>query len=181
MDVVGKSQPFDYRSDSLTKPTDRLGSKENLVPIISFGSFNWGRNDRVQGHALVQLFAQSAVDGFSGKFCAPLVFRANMDHQQMEKRWVVAPLSKLDFLLPEALKIMVSRELDRGAKRCRTLDIDFSGHVASTRATGYLSQELKRPFSSSKIGHVQSNVGVDDAHQGDVWEVEPLGDHLCAH
>ena len=82
----------------------------------------------------------------------------------MEKRWVVAPLSKVDFLLPEALKVVVSRELDRGAKRCRTLDIDFSSHVASTRATGYLSQELKGPFSSSKIGHVQSYVRVDDAH-----------------
>jgi len=181
MDVVRKCQPFDDRSNALAKPTDRFGSKENLVPIVSFGSFNWGRNDRVEGHALVQLFAESAVDGFSGKFRAPLVFRANMDHQQMEKRWVVAPLSKVDFLLPEALKIVVSRELDRGAKRCRTLDIDFSSHVASTRATGYLSQELKGPFSSSKIGHVQSYVRVDDTHQSDVWEVEPLGDHLCAH
>ena len=81
MDVVRKRQPFDDRSDALTKPTDRSGSKENLVPIVSFGAFNRGRNDRVEGHALVQLFAESAVDGFSGKFRAPLVFRANMDHQ----------------------------------------------------------------------------------------------------
>jgi hypothetical protein len=28
---------------------------------------------------------------------------------------------------------------------------------------------------------VQSYVRVDDTHQSDVWEVEPLGDHLCAH
>src|ERR1700758_3224775 len=100
MDVIWKRQPFDGRSDVLTKPTDRLGSKENLVPIISFGSFNWGRNDRVEDYAWVQFFAHSAMDGFSGEFRTPLVFRADMDHQQMEKRWVVAPLSKLNFLFP---------------------------------------------------------------------------------
>jgi hypothetical protein len=81
MDVVRKRQPFDDRSNALAKPTDRFGSKENLVPIVSFGAFNWGRNDWVEGHALVQLFVESAVDDFTGQFRAPLVFRANMDHQ----------------------------------------------------------------------------------------------------
>jgi hypothetical protein len=139
MDVTWKRQAFNGRSDVLTKAADPLGSEENLVPIISFGSFNWGRNDRVEDYAWVQFFAHSAMDGFSGEFRAPLVFRADMDHQQMEKRRVVAPLSELNFLLPEALKIMMSRELDRGTKRCGTLDIDFSSHIAAPRATGYLS------------------------------------------
>ena len=134
----------------------------------------------MQGHPLFQVFADSAVDRLSGEFRTPLVFGADMNHEQMEERWVLAPLSELDFLLPESLKIMVSRELDGGTKRSRALDIDFSGHVASTCATGYLGQELKRSFPSPKIGHVQSDVRVDDAHQSDVWEIEPLGDHLCA-
>ena len=164
----------------LAETADRFGSKENLVPVKAFGSFDRRRHDRMQGHARVRFFTDSAVDGFSGEFRKPLMFGANMNHQQMEKRGVLASLPKLDFLLPESLEIVVSRELDRWTKRGRTLDKDFSGHVASTGPTGDLGQELKGPFSSSKIGHVQSNVRVDDAHQSDVWKIEALGDHLCA-
>ena len=134
----------------------------------------------MQRHPVFQVFADSPVDRLSGKFRTPLVFGADMNHEQMEERWVLAPLPEVDFLLPETLKIMVSRELDGGTKRSRALDKDFSRHVSSTCATGDLSQELECSFPSPKIGHVQSNVRVDDTHQSDVWEIEPLGDHLCA-
>ena len=131
-------------------------------------------------HSVFQVFADSPVDRLCGKFRTPLVFGADMNHEQMEERRVLAPLSEVDFLLPEALKIVVSRELDGGTKRSRALDIDFSGHVSSACATGDLSQELECSFPSPKIGHMQSNVRVDDTHQSDVGEIEPLGDHLGA-
>jgi hypothetical protein len=177
--VVGKCQLFDGRSDVLTEATDRLRSKKDLVSIMSLGPFDRGRHHWMQGHTGIQLFAYPPVDGFCRKLCAPLVFRTDMDHKQMEKRRVFTPLPKLDFLLPKPPEIMVSSELDGGTKWGRTLDIDFSGHVASTRTTGYLGQELKRPFAGSKIWHVQSDIGIDDAHQSHVWEIEPLSDHLC--
>jgi hypothetical protein len=172
MHIVGKCQLFDGRSDVLTKATDRLRSKENLVSIISLGPFDRGRHHRMQGHTRFQLVVYPAMDGFRRKLRAPLMFRTDMDHEQMDKRGVLTPLPKLNFLLPEPLKIMMPRELDRGTKWGRTLNIDFARHVASTGAAGDLGQELKRPFASSKIWHVQSDIGIDDAHQRHVWKIQ---------
>ena len=89
VDVIRKRQLFDDRSNILTEPTDRLGAKEDLVSVISFGSSDRGGDDRMEGHPPVEHLVYSAVNGFSGKFCAPLVFRADMDHQQMEN-WLTS-------------------------------------------------------------------------------------------
>src|SRR5580704_7945634 len=106
------------------------------------------------------------------------MLRANMNHEQMKKRGIFASLPEINFLLPESLEIVVARELDRWTEGGGTLDENFSRHVASTGATGDLGQQLKGPFSSPEIGHMQADIRVDDAYQRDVWEIQALGNHL---
>ena len=43
-----------------------------------------------------------------------------------------------------------------------------------------LRDELACPFGGAEVGEVERRVGVDDADEHDVGEVEPLGDHLRA-
>src|SRR6476660_6351690 len=102
-----------------------------------------------------------------------------MNHQQMKKWGVFTSLAKLDLLLPESLEIVMPGELNRGTKRGRALDENLSSHVASTCAAGHLRQQLKRPLSRAEIGHMQADIGVDDANQRHVWKIKALGDHLC--
>src|SRR6266481_1819439 len=96
----------------------------------------------------------------------------------MNERRVFAPLTKLAFLLPKAFEIVVSGELYSRAERCGTLHINFPFCIASASAAGNLSQQLKCTLSSSKIGHMQSDVGVDNADQGNIRKIEPFSDHL---
>src|SRR4249920_2269444 len=108
------------------------------------------------------------------------MFRADMNHQQMKERGVFASLPELNFLFPESFEIMMARKLDRWTERGRTLNKDFSGHIAAAGPSGNLGQELKSPFSSPKIGHMQADVGVDDADQGNVWKIKAFGNHLSS-
>jgi hypothetical protein len=48
------------------------------------------------------------------------------------------------------------------------------------RATGHLRQQLEGPLGGPEVREVDPYVGVDDADQGDVGEVQPLRDHLRA-
>src|SRR6516165_6360358 len=98
----------------------------------------------------------------------------------MNERRVFAPLTKLALLLPKPFEIVVSGKLYRRAERRGTLHINFPFCIASTGAPCNLSQQLKRALSSSKIGHMQSNVGVDYADQSNVRKIEPLSDHLSS-
>lgn len=60
------------------------------------------------------------------------------------------------------------------------LDDDFSGQVAATGATGDLSEQLKDAFAGPEVGHMESDVGIEDAHQGDVGKMQAFGNHLSA-
>jgi len=46
------------------------------------------------------------------------------------------------------------------------------------RRAGHLCQELKGALGGAKVRKSQADVGVDHAHQGDIGNVVPLGDHL---
>src|SRR6202035_5667140 len=96
----------------------------------------------------------------------------------MKKRGVFPSFAKLNFLFPKSFEVVMARELDRRTERGRTLDEDFSSHVASPGAPGDLRQQLKRPLSSAKIWHVQADIRVDNANQRDVRKIKTLGNHL---
>ena len=54
----------------------------------------------------------------------------------------------------------------------------LAGHVPAAGPARDLGQQLERPLARPEIGHVQAQIGVDDAHQRHVREMQPLGDHL---
>ena len=94
---------------------------------------------------------------------------------------VVQLAPELQFLVVETHEIMAPGALDRRVERGEGLHINLPFHIPSPRAAGDLRQQLKGPLRGAEIGQVQREVGVDDAHEGHVGEVQPLGDHLGAH
>src|ERR1700677_3245825 len=65
-------------------------------------------------------------------------------------------------------------------KRGKCLDEHFSLNIASSRAPGYLCQQLERALAGAKIRLMQRGVCMNSAHEGNVWEMQALGDHLSA-
>ena len=60
------------------------------------------------------------------------------------------------------------------------MDDDFAGHLATTGTAGDLGEELEGAFAGAEIGGVKGEVGIEDADESDVGEVEAFGDHLGA-
>src|SRR5262249_52889880 len=75
-------------------------------------------------------------------------------------------------------EVMPARKLDRRMKRRERLHDHFAFNVTAPGASGDLSQQLKRPFARPKIRLMQGKIGVNDADECDVREVQTLGDHL---
>ena len=65
-----------------------------------------------------------------------------------------------------------------GTVRGRGLDDDLARQVAATGAAGDLGEELEGALAGAEVGGVEREVGIEDADEGDVREVESLGDHL---
>src|SRR5258708_18145365 len=65
-------------------------------------------------------------------------------------------------------------------KRSERLHEHFSFHVPPPCTPGYLGQQLKCPLPGPKVGDMQCQVGINDSHERNVWEMKALGDHLCA-
>ena len=62
----------------------------------------------------------------------------------------------------------------------KRLDEDATSLLAAAGSAGYLGDEVEGSFGGAEVGEMEGRVGVDDAYEGDVGEVEPLGDHLGA-
>ena len=60
------------------------------------------------------------------------------------------------------------------------LDDDFAFHFATAGASCHLGEELEGAFASAEVGDVEREVGIENGGEGDVREVESLGDHLGA-
>ena len=61
------------------------------------------------------------------------------------------------------------------------LDDNLALVAMSAGTAADLGHLLKRPLESPEVGEVDEVVGAHDAHHADVVEVQPLGNHLCAH
>ena len=88
--------------------------------------------------------------------------------------------AELDLLRVEAVEVVPAGELNRRMKGGEGLDEHLAFDVAAARAPGHLRQQLEGPLARAEIRLMQREVGVDDAHQGDVGEMQALGDHLRA-
>src|SRR5262245_25612117 len=60
------------------------------------------------------------------------------------------------------------------------LDENAAPFFAAAGAAGDLSNQLKCPLGGSQVAKMECCVGVDDADEGDIGKIEPLGDHLRA-
>ncbi len=93
---------------------------------------------------------------------------------------VLKLLADIEFLGDEAVEVVVTGKLDGGGVGGGGLDDDFSGEVSTTGAAGDLGEELEGALTSAEVGGVEGEVGIEDADECDVGEVEAFGDHLGA-
>ncbi len=61
------------------------------------------------------------------------------------------------------------------------LDEHDPRHAAASRAPGHLREQLKGALGRAEIRHAQPHIRRHHAHQRDIGDVVPLGDHLRAH
>ena len=60
------------------------------------------------------------------------------------------------------------------------LDDDFAFEFTASGTSGDLGDELEGALAGAEIGDVEAEVGVEDSDEGDVGEMQALGDHLGA-
>ena len=95
-------------------------------------------------------------------------------------RWVGEHLTDGKFAVGEGLVVVSNGRLDGGVVGVKRLDEDATSLLAAAGSAGYLGDEVEGSFGGAEVGEMEGRVGVDDAYEGDVGEVEPLGDHLGA-
>jgi len=116
-DFFGESQFIDCGADGIAEAADRFCPEKDLEPVKSFGTFDWGRDNRVQRHTGIDLFADSAMNRFGGEFCEALMLGSYVNHHEMNERRIIAPFPKLDFLFEKSFEIVVTCELDGWTER----------------------------------------------------------------
>ena len=79
---------------------------------------------------------------------------ADSDQDGMLKRREIASLTKFQFLLHVAGKIMMSSKLNRGTEGSVTLNQHLTRRLTTASASGHLSKQLKCAFAGAKIGQV---------------------------
>src|SRR5258707_12493852 len=94
-----------------------------------------------------------------------LMFRSDLHQYKMNIWGVIAGFPKFALLLPEPVKVVVPRKLDRGAKRRRCLNKNFAGDLSSSGPASDLGKQLESTFTGSKVGHMQPGVCFKDNHQ----------------
>ena len=90
-------------------------------------------------------------------------------------------LPEFDLLLVKTQEIMPSRILDGGMEWRETLDKDLPLDIPPPRPAADLGEQLESPLAGPKIGLMETQVGMHDAHQRDIGKMQSLGDHLGAH
>src|SRR6266404_7656030 len=100
------------------------------------------------------------------------------DQNRVLKRWKIAPLAKFEFLLEVTGKIVVPRILNGWTERRVSLNKNFARCFTTSGPSGYLREQLKRPFAGAEVRQMQSKIGINDSDQRDVRKMQTLRDHL---
>src|SRR5216683_2527765 len=61
------------------------------------------------------------------------------------------------------------------------LNNHLSGFLTPPGTARHLGEQGKRPLRSRKIGQHEGDISRDDSNQRYSWQIESLGNHLCAH
>ena len=78
------------------------------------------------------------------------------------------------------LVVAFDNPADDGQVGLPRLEDDRALRPAATGAPCHLGEHLEGTLVCSEVALVEELVGIEDAHEGDAVEIEPLGDHLRA-
>src|SRR6202142_2267447 len=115
-----------------------------------------------------------------GKFHLVLVAALEREQRDTAERRIFQLFAEFNFLFVKAGKIVAARVLDGRMKRRKRLHEHLAFNVAATGATGDLREQLEGALARAKIRLMQREVGVNDADERDVREMQALRNHLGA-
>jgi len=101
--------------------------------------------------------------------------------RQVGKRWISQLSPQLDLLLKKGGIIVIPCSSDRVVIWEEGLNDHTTGILSSPRPSGYLGEELKRPFTAPEVRKTQRKIRTYHPHEGNIREIIPLGDHLGSH
>ena len=127
-----------------------------------------------------EILFQSLVEILQGELGEALVGGLGEEEGGVAEGGVLELGAEFEFLIGEAIVVVVPGELDGGGVRGESLDEDFAFHFAPAGAASDLGEELEGALTGAEVGNVEGEVGVEDAGEGDVGEIEAFGDHLGA-
>src|SRR6476660_4574299 len=106
--------------------------------------------------------------------------RTHGDQDRVFEWREIAAFAELELLLQIPGEIMVSRKLNRGTERRVSLHENFAVCLATAGASCHLRKKLESAFAGAEIGKMQGEIGVDDADERYVGEMQAFRDHLRA-
>src|SRR5690348_9431416 len=109
-----------------------------------------------------------------GEFHLVLIAASQREQRDTAEGRVFQLLAELDFLFVKSREIVAAGKLNGRMKGRECLYEHFAFDVAPPGAPGDLGEQLKRPLAGAKIRLMQRQIGVNDAHQRDVREMQPL-------
>ena len=89
-------------------------------------------------------------------------------------------LTNRKFLFRKRGEIAARRRDDRRRRRVIRLNDHLSRKLRPSRAPRHLRKQLERPLGRAEVWHVKRTIGIEDANERDIREVEPLRNHLRA-
>ncbi|CCZ15018.1 unknown [Prevotella sp. CAG:487] len=99
----------------------------------------------------------------------------------MAERRIAEHAAFLEELLVERLEVVSHHLSYHGQLRIACLENHLSTAALASRPSGYLRHHHEGVLVGAEVGVVQHGVGVENAHHGDVAEVETLAHHLRAY
>lgn len=144
------------------------------------GGWGWAEEFHAGEVEGVHLAADGAVESCDVFFGLQEVFRFDDEVHHAAEGGVCGGLSEFEFFGEESCVVVLGGVDDGEVFGSVGLDVDFTGGVAASGASGDLGEELESCFGGAEIGEGESGVCVDDADECDAGVVVSFGDHLCA-
>ena len=105
---------------------------------------------------------------------------AQVDVDEVVERRIAEHAALLEQVAGERLEVARHDLLYHGQVGALGLQYHKSALVAPARSAAHLREHLKRLLVGTEVGIVEHGVGIQNAHDRDAREVEPLGYHLRA-
>ena len=176
----GEGEVIEDALDVFGESAGVVGAHEKLKAKLAVGAGSGGRVGDAEGDALGESLLDATMDVLERELGEAFMRGSGAEEGGVGEGRIRKLASKLEFLVGKTFVIVVTGELDGGRMGREGLDHHFAFHFTPSRAARDLGQELEGPFAGAEIGDVEGEVGVEDGGEGDVGEVEALGDHLGA-